>query len=108
MLGYHQPPQTGVAMPSSAPAIVFIGGGPRTAGILERLAANKPGLFEGPLSVHIVEPYEPGSGRIWRYDQTPGLLLNSMATDITMFTDSSVACDGPFVDGPGLASWAAG
>ncbi|MEV8149446.1 FAD/NAD(P)-binding protein [Arthrobacter sp. NPDC080073] len=95
-------------MPSFAPSIVFIGGGPRSAGILERLAANKPGLFDGPLSIHVVEPYEPGSGRIWRYDQSPGLLLNSTAADVTMFTDSSVACDGPSVDGPGLAAWAAG
>lgn len=91
-----------------APTIVFIGGGPRTAGILERLAANRPALFDGPLTIHVVEPHEPGSGRIWRYDQSPGLLLNSMSTDITMFTDDSVACDGPAIDGPGLTSWASG
>jgi uncharacterized NAD(P)/FAD-binding protein YdhS len=95
-------------MPSPVPAIAFIGGGPRTAGVLERLAASRPGLFDGPLHIHIVEPYEPGSGRIWRYDQSPGLLLNSTAADVTMFTDASVACDGPPVDGPGLATWAAG
>ncbi|MBB6405415.1 FAD/NAD(P)-binding domain-containing protein [Arthrobacter sp. AZCC_0090] len=95
-------------MPSFAPTIVFIGGGPRSAGILERLAANKPALFDGPLSIHVVEPHEPGSGRIWRYDQNPGLLLNSTAADVTMFTDGSVACDGPTVDGPGLAAWATG
>ncbi|UKA58474.1 FAD/NAD(P)-binding protein [Arthrobacter sp. FW306-2-2C-D06B] len=95
-------------MPPLAPTIVFIGGGPRSAGILERLAANKPDLFDGPFSIHVVEPYEPGSGRIWRFDQSPGLLLNSTAADVTMFTDSSVACDGPSVDGPGLAAWAAG
>ncbi|HKU29288.1 MAG TPA: FAD/NAD(P)-binding protein [Arthrobacter sp.] len=95
-------------MPPIAPAIVFIGGGPRSAGVLERLAANKPDLFDGPFSIHVVEPHEPGSGRIWRYDQAPGLLLNSMAADITMFTDASVACDGPALDGPGLAGWASG
>lgn len=49
-----------------------------------------------------------GSGRIWRYDQHPGLMLNSAAADVTMFTDSSVACEGPAIDGPGLAEWAAG
>ncbi|BCW50246.1 FAD/NAD(P)-binding protein [Arthrobacter sp. StoSoilB13] len=95
-------------MPSRVPAIAFIGGGPRTAGVLERLAASRPRLFQGPLHIHVVEPYEPGSGRIWRYDQSPGLLLNSTAADVTMFTDASVACDGPPVDGPGLATWAAG
>ncbi|MCU1519157.1 MAG: hypothetical protein JWQ75_3878 [Pseudarthrobacter sp.] len=95
-------------MPASVPSVVFIGGGPRTAGVLERMAANRPELFAGPFQVHVVEPFEPGSGRIWRYDQHPGLMLNSAAADITMFTDSSVACEGPAADGPGLDAWAAG
>lgn len=95
-------------MPANIPAVVFVGGGPRTAGVLERLAANRPELFSGPLEIHVVEPHVPGSGRIWRYDQHPGLLLNSMAADITMFTDASVACDGPAGEGPNLAEWAAG
>ena len=95
-------------MPANAPSVVFIGGGPRTAGVLERLAANRDELFPGPLDLHVVEPFEPGSGRIWRYDQHRGLMLNSAAADVTMFTDSSVACVGPVADGPGLAEWAAG
>jgi uncharacterized NAD(P)/FAD-binding protein YdhS len=88
--------------------VAFVGGGPRTAGILERLAANRPELFSHPLAIHVIEPHTPGSGRIWRYDQHPGLLLNSAAADITMFTDASVACEGPAADGPGLDGWAAG
>lgn len=95
-------------MPAQHPSVVFIGGGPRTAGILERLAANRPGFTDAPLHIHIVEPYEPGSGRIWRFDQEPGLMMNSAAADVTMFTDSSVLCEGPPIDGPGLAGWAAG
>ncbi|MDQ0689052.1 FAD/NAD(P)-binding domain-containing protein [Arthrobacter sp. W4I7] len=95
-------------MPANIPAVVFVGGGPRTAGVLERLAANRPDLFSGPLEIHVVEPHVPGSGRIWRYDQHPGLLLNSMAADITMYTDASVACEGPASQGPNLAEWAAG
>jgi len=95
-------------MPATIPAIVFIGGGPRTAGVLERIAANRPDVFTGPLQIHVVEPHVPGSGRIWRHDQDPGLLLNSMAADITMFTDQSVECAGPAAPGPGLAEWAAG
>lgn len=95
-------------MPAKIPAVVFIGGGPRTAGVLERIAANRQDVFAGPLEIHVVEPHVPGSGRIWRYDQDPGLLLNSMAADITMFTDESVACDGPATSGPGLVEWTAG
>jgi hypothetical protein len=95
-------------MPTQHPSVVFIGGGPRTAGILERLEANRPELTDAPLAIHVVEPYEPGSGRIWRFDQHPGLMLNSAAADVTMFTDSSVLCEGPAIDGPGLVGWAAG
>lgn len=89
-------------------SVVLIGGGPRSALILERLAANRPGLFDGPLAVHVVEPYLPGSGRIWRQNQSPLLMLNSMAADVTMFTDESVQCAGPAVPGPGLVEWARG
>ena len=95
-------------MPANIPSVVFIGGGPRTAGVLERIAVSRAELFDGPLELHIVEPHVPGSGRIWRYDQHPGLLLNSTAADVTMFTDHSVACQGPAAPGPGLAEWAAG
>ncbi|GAA1272818.1 FAD/NAD(P)-binding protein [Arthrobacter pascens] len=95
-------------MPSQNPSVVFLGGGPRTAGILERLAANRPELADGPFHIHVVEPYEPGSGRIWRFGQHPGLMLNSAAADVTMFTDQSVQCEGPAADGPALAAWAAG
>jgi uncharacterized NAD(P)/FAD-binding protein YdhS len=95
-------------MPVNTPSVVLIGGGPRTAGLLERLAANRPELLAGSLQIHVVEPHTPGAGRIWRYEQHPGLMLNSAAADVTMFTDASVQCEGPAVDGPGLAEWAAG
>ena len=88
--------------------IVLIGGGPRAALILERIAANRPELLGVPLVVHIVEPHEPGVGRIWRQDQSPLLKLNSMAADVTMFTDQSVQCAGPSRDGPNLVEWAQG
>ena len=95
-------------MPANAPTVVFVGGGPRTAGILERLAANRPDLLDAPLEIHVIEPHTAGSGRIWRYDQHPGLLLNSAAADVTMFTDGSVSCAGPVADGPPLLDWAVG
>ncbi|WP_077489509.1 FAD/NAD(P)-binding protein [Sinomonas mesophila] len=93
------------------PAVLaVIGGGPRAAMLLERLAANLPAhgaVPHGPgLEVHVVEPHGPGSGRIWRRDQSPLVMLNSRAVDITCFTDASVECGGPAVDGPSLLEWA--
>jgi uncharacterized NAD(P)/FAD-binding protein YdhS len=56
--------------------------------------------------VHVVDPYPPGAGRVWRLEQSPLLRMNSMAEDVTMFTDDSVRCEGPIRPGPSLAEWA--
>lgn len=91
--------------------LVLVGGGPRATLVLERLAANAAelaGAVDRPLRVHVVEPFEAGSGRIWRLDQSPLLKLNSMARDVSMFTDASVSALGPPWEGPALDEWAAG
>ena len=88
-------------------ALVIVGAGPRGVGILERIAANAPELAAGlPLTIHLVDPHPPGGGRIWRFDQSPLLKLNSMAQDVTMFTDASSTIDGPVRHGPSLVDWA--
>ncbi|AEW93307.1 MULTISPECIES: FAD/NAD(P)-binding protein [Streptomycetaceae] len=98
-----RPPHPGGTVPS----LVVVGAGPRGTGLLERLAANVPELYGGsPLDVHLVDPYPPGAGRVWRADQSPLLWMNSMAEDVTMFLDESVTCAGPVRPGPTLAEWA--
>lgn len=96
---------TGTANSAAIRDLVLVGGGPRAAMLLERLAANAPGQASGPVTIHLIEPFSPGSGRIWRHDQSPLLKLNSMAQDVTMFTDASVECAGPAQGGPSLAEW---
>jgi hypothetical protein len=54
----------------------------------------------------VVDPHPSGAGRVWRYEQSGLLRMNSMAEDVTMFTDDSVLCDGPIRPGPSLAEWA--
>lgn len=89
-------------------SLVFVGGGPRTVGLLERIAANSALLPPGPVQIHVVDPYPAGGGRIWRSDQSELLWMNSMARDTTVFTDDSVSCAGPIVPGPALDEWVAG
>ena len=90
-------------------SLVFVGGGPRTVGLLERLAANATELLgPGELDIHIVDPFPAGGGRIWRHQQSELLWMNSMARDITIFTDESVTCEGPIVPGPAQDEWVAG
>ncbi|WP_406509257.1 FAD/NAD(P)-binding protein [Streptomyces sp. NBC_00212] len=87
-------------------SIVVVGAGPRGTGFLERLAANIPSLYgDRALDVHLVDPHPAGGGRIWRADQSPLLWMNSMAEDVTMFTDDTVQQDGPVRPGPTLAEW---
>ncbi|WP_281275483.1 FAD/NAD(P)-binding protein [Saccharothrix australiensis] len=87
--------------------VVVVGAGPRASGLLERMGANAPELLAGPVEVHLVDPFPPGAGRVWRHEQSPLLRMNSMAEDVTAFTDESVRCAGPVRPGPSLAQWAA-
>lgn len=86
-------------------SLAILGAGPRGVGVLERIAANF-GDHREPLVVHLVDPHPPGAGRIWRFDQSPLLKLNSMAEDVTMFTDESSTIEGPIAAGPSLIEWA--
>jgi uncharacterized NAD(P)/FAD-binding protein YdhS len=89
--------------------VVFVGGGPRTVGLLERFAANAPELLgDREVEIHVVDQYPAGGGRIWRREQSRLLWMNSMTSDVTIFTDESVECEGPVVPGPDLATWVAG
>jgi FAD-NAD(P)-binding len=95
-------------MTSDRRAIAIVGAGPRGAGLLERLGASLPELLppRTGLDVHLVDPFPAGAGRIWRHAQSPLLAMNSMAADVTMFTDASVTCEGPVVPGPSMWDWA--
>ncbi|MFB8178590.1 FAD/NAD(P)-binding protein [Streptomyces sp. NPDC055966] len=89
------------------PQLVIVGAGPRGTGLLERIAANAPELYaDTGLDIHLVDPHPPGGGRIWRQAQSPLLWMNSHAEDVTMFTDDTVAMDGPVREGPTLHEWA--
>jgi len=93
-----------------APAVLaVVGAGPRATGLLERIAANAPELWDGTraLHVHLIDPHPPGPGRIWRHEQSGLLRMNSMAEDVTMFTDESSTIEGPVRPGPSLAEWTA-
>ncbi len=87
-------------------ALAIVGAGPKGIGVLERVCASVPELLgDRRLVVHLVDPYPPGGGRVWRDDQSSLLLMNSEAKDVTMFTDDTVRCEGPARPGPSLAEW---
>lgn len=89
----------------SGPVLVVVGAGPRGTGLLERIAANADLVPGEGCEIHVVDPHPPGAGRVWRPLQSPLLLMNSRAGEVTMFTDDSVRCAGPIRPGPTLAEW---
>lgn len=97
--------RTGRAGTGGALAIGVVGAGPRGLSVLERICANAAGTGR-PVAVHLVDPYPPGPGAVWRTGQPGELLMNTVASQVTLFTDDSVDCVGPSVAGPSLYAWA--
>jgi L-aspartate N-monooxygenase (nitrosuccinate-forming) len=88
--------------------ICIIGAGPRGLSVLERLCANadESDWKEQYVKLHVVDPRVMEGGAVWRTSQAQELLMNTVASQITMFVDDSVACIGPVVPGPTLYDWA--
>lgn len=87
--------------------ICVVGAGPRGLSVLERICANERLTRSAEqVVVHLVDPASPGSGRVWRTGQSRHLLMNTVASQVTVFTDDSVEIDGPIETGPSLYEWA--
>ncbi|MYT12800.1 FAD-NAD(P)-binding [Streptomyces sp. SceaMP-e96] len=88
------------------PALALVGAGPRGTSVLERICASAAELAPGSrLTVHVIDPAPPGAGQVWRTAQPPELLMNTVASQVTLFTDDSVECAGPIRTGPSLYAW---
>ncbi|MGO3072525.1 MAG: FAD/NAD(P)-binding protein [Brevibacterium linens] len=96
---------------SPVPAVAIIGVGPRGLTVLERLVALAAKRFAGTtgtaLSIHLIDPYPPGAGIVWRTDQPESLLMNTTIAEQTVFPDSSCSFVGPddAPAGPSMAEW---
>ncbi|WP_172387724.1 FAD/NAD(P)-binding domain-containing protein [Streptomyces sp. MNP-20] len=86
--------------------LAIVGAGPRGLSVLERTLAGARTLATRPLTVHVIDPFPPGAGAVWRTDQPAHLLMNTVASQVTVFTDASVRMKGPLVHGPSLYQWA--
>ncbi|KAG5952841.1 hypothetical protein E4U53_007773 [Claviceps sorghi] len=88
--------------------IAIVGAGPRGTSTLERICSSASQLsgLNTHFTVHMIDPWPPGAGRVWRTEQSPQLLMNTVTSQITLFTDKSVECDGPIRLGPSLYDWA--
>ncbi|KOV53855.1 FAD binding domain-containing protein [Streptomyces sp. AS58] len=87
--------------------VCIVGAGPRGLSVLERLCANERAAPSSPaVLVHLVDPWPPGAGQVWRTDQSRHLLMNTVASQVTVYSDESTRIAGPVEPGPGLYEWA--
>ncbi|MGC5664298.1 FAD/NAD(P)-binding protein [Micromonospora sp. WMMD723] len=87
-------------------SVCIVGMGPRGLCVLERLVSNAAADPDRPVRVDVVDPYPPGAGRVWRADQSDRLLMNTVASQVTVFPDSTVELAGLLREGPSLYEWA--
>ncbi|MCC2279833.1 FAD/NAD(P)-binding protein [Streptomyces sp. ET3-23] len=85
--------------------IAIVGLGPRGLSVLERVMENARANPGRTVLVHAIDSHAPGSGNVWRPTQSRHLLMNTVASQVTMYTDPSVSCRGPIVPGPSLYEW---
>ncbi|MFH0246454.1 FAD/NAD(P)-binding protein [Streptomyces sp. HK10] len=94
-------------MSSGHTAICLVGAGPRGLSVLERLCARERRSPRwDAITVHIADPAPAGAGGVWRPSQSRHLLMNTVASQATVYTDASVNIDGPLEEGPSLYQWA--
>ena len=74
--------------------ICLVGAAPRGTSVLERLCANAPAVT-GRVVFDVFDPAPAGPGAVWRRDQHPELLMNTVTSQVSLFTDDSVCCSGP-------------
>lgn len=91
----------------TAHEIAVIGAGPRGLAVLERLCAHERARPSHPrVLIHVVDDSPPGAGAVWRTGQSRFLLANTVASQITVYSDAASRIDGPVEPGPSLYEWA--
>lgn len=84
--------------------IGIIGVGPRGLNVLERIVAYERQSRSGELEIFLFDPNDPGAG-CHDPDQADFHLVNTVAGQLTLFSDPSVVNAGPVMNGPSFAQW---
>lgn len=84
--------------------IGIVGVGPRGLTLLERLVASERARPSGPIEVMLFDPSPHGAG--CHDPAQPDIhLVNTVAGQLTLFADASVADAGPVMAGPSFHQW---
>lgn len=96
-------PATSPTPPATPLHVAIIGTGPRGLTVCERLVALAPSYGQ-PVVIHVIDPYEPGPGRVWDTHQPAELLMNTTIAEQTVFPDNSCTVS-PTNTGPSMEDW---
>lgn len=73
-------------------SVVIVGAGPRGTSVMERLLAQyAAGPQHHPLHIHLVDPFPPGPGHVWRTEQSRLYLMNTQSFFPTLIPDQGVS-----------------
>lgn len=84
-----------------------MGGGPRGLAVVERTLdrlAHSNDREETPVLVWF-DDSSFGSGKVWNPYQTTALLMNTVASQLSGFPDSSAGIEGRYLEGPTFYEW---
>ncbi|ALO68222.1 hypothetical protein AS189_00300 [Arthrobacter alpinus] len=81
------------------------GAGPRGTSVVERLLARRAQSEGGELHIHLIDPFAPGAGHVWRTEQSRLYLMNTQSFFPTLIPDQGV--DAPPVAGCTFNQWRA-
>lgn len=84
--------------------ITLIGAGPRNLALLPRLIAHANQSSQAT-NIKIIDPFGIG-GRVWRVEQDPNFLMNTVTSQLTLFTDDTIQTYAPVILGPNFYQWA--
>lgn len=87
-----------------AARIAIIGVGPRGLTVLERIVAHERHRRSGELEVFLFDPQAPGPG-CHDMEQSAFQLVNTVASQLTMFSDPSAVDAGPVMKGASFHEW---
>jgi hypothetical protein len=84
--------------------IAVVGVGPRGLSVLERVISHTRREGSPPAELLLIDPGELGTG-VHRGRQPDYLLLNTIASQLTIFSDGRMTPGGPVTEGPSFFEW---
>lgn len=81
-------------------SVAIIGAGPRGISVLERLLSRISQRPSTAVTIHLIDPFEPGPGRVWQVEQSPLYLMNTPA-----YFPTAVPADGGYNGTASFAQW---